>query len=73
MGQKVSYVQSGDAKDELKKLKLNTGQKGHEEHCKKNPSISNIRKEKGKNHHLCVNLNQKQSGNASTCQSVKCS
>lgn len=49
MGQKVSYVQSGDAKDELKKLKLNTGQKGHEEHCKKNipPSVTSGKK-KGK-------------------------
>lgn len=48
MGQKVSYIQSGDATDELKKLKLNTRQKGHEEHCKKTPLSVTSGKKKGK-------------------------
>lgn len=47
MGQKV-YLQSGDATDELTKLKLNTGQKGHEEHCKKTPPSVTSERKKGK-------------------------
>lgn len=55
MGQKASYMQSEDATDELKKLKLNTGQKGHEEHCKKPPPSVTSGKKKRKII-LCVSI-----------------